>query len=748
MPALTNTDRRIVQRSASDPTRPKGGWLFAILAALIAYGSLYPFGFAMPATPAAAWAAFLADLRLPVSRGDVLGNVALFVPLGAIGVMALPARTLLGRAGATLALSLSLAIALQAAQIYLPSRTPALGDAAWNVIGTAAGVALGAGVASRVTRLPAAAFPLPAAIVLVWLAAELVPFVPSLDWQGFKDSVKPLLRGEFALAPAALHAAGVLLAGEAIARTTDSRRAAAFVALAAGAVLLAKTLVVTQRLDLSVLAGFALGLAAWLAIRMLPATRRGAFVAVALASAYVIAALAPFELAASPNRFAWMPFAGLLSGSMLANTQALLTATLVFAGLSWIAREARGSARAAGIGVAGLALLLELAQIYIHGRSPGITEPILALVIGYAVGAWPAAVPASERRPVPAPAAVDARGSPERRASPGWLAWASKLAIACVAIAIPIAVVLRLPGIPYNVAELFRAGGAFPVLLVFALALLWTGAAPVLISEWMNAAPRRDWHLPPLAFAAGLASLALLWLSVTAESVADIAGSSNLYWFVTNKDIWGSWARHAFLALDAPGIIGFLERCVRYAALYGPVATFPAFLFLVLDAARKDLLSGRRIAKWLVSGGLWLWLCKGIAFDWSSTDNLNELIARDAFFGLGGGGYLYLLVVVFAANVVWLASMPLRPAAALAGVVATLVALPCGWWLLTHGLEPRVEKYGNVFSGAQFLLGPDRARLLGEDVLFLRWAVVQLGAVIVATAGARIARAMPIARGS
>ena len=47
-----------------------------------------------------------------------------------------------------------------------------------------------------------------------------------------------------------------------------------------------------------------------------------------------------------------------------------------------------------------------------------------------------------------------------------------------------------------------------------------------------------------------------------------------------------------------------------------------------------------------------------------------------------------------------------------AAVVSTVVAVPVGWVLLNLGLEAHVEQYGAVFSGAQFLLGPDRRNTL------------------------------------
>lgn len=65
--------------------------------------------------------------------------------------------------------------------------------------------------------------------------------------------------------------------------------------------------------------------------------------------------------------------------------------------------------------------------------------------------------------------------------------------------------------------------------------------------------------------------------------------------------------------------------------------------------------------------------------------------------------------------------------------------------VLIQGLEPRIQKYDLVFSGVQFLLGPDRQHHLTLEDLFARWTVVQLAAVAVLATGARLA--LPWARG-
>ena len=185
-------------------------------------------------------------------------------------------------------------------------------------------------------------------------------------------------------------------------------------------------------------------------------------------------------------------------------------------------------------------------------------------------------------------------------------------------------------------------------------------------------------------------------------------------------------------------VVDFFERPVRYAALYMPLITFLALMFMAAQTPdRKRALPGGW-APLIVSTMLWLWLCKAIAFDWSSTDNLNELIARDGPAGWGGGGYLYLLVALLCANAVLLSRIRLSVISVATAAGVTIAAVPLGWWLINLGLEQYVEKYGQVFSGVQFLLGPDRKQTLPQEILFLRWSIVQVSGVLVIAAGARL----------
>jgi hypothetical protein len=406
-----------------------------------------------------------------------------------------------------------------------------------------------------------------------------------------------------------------------------------------------------------------------------------------------------------------------------------------------MAAQASGaSVRGFTIALAVWVLVLELTQCWIDTRSGEISTPLLALLSGLLVAAIgpatrqgnSAASPASR----PNPRTPDARAHPTGQPRPWHKHPAWTLSCLLVPMTMALHLGLRLPGLPYNVRELFVADGHVAALATFAAALLWLGAGPAWLGRLLSASKHPWLWLPIGGLTCALVALALLTASTTSESLDDIAGSNNIMWFVTQRDLWGAWWRELFLRLDAPTLIAFIERCVRWAALYGPL---PLVLATLVALARRDSLGpGRhwRTVTMLLSVALTLWLCKAIAFDWSSTDNLNELIARDGPWGLGGGGWLYALLVGICANALLLAHGLTRGLLPMLGtVVATAVALPAGWWLLSAGLDPSVEKYGHVFSGAQFLLGPDRQQLLPDSVLQMRWFGVQMAIVTIIAMG-------------
>ena len=117
-------------------------------AVVITYGSIYPFDFQPRYLDANTIQAFLQSCCQGINRGDILGNVVLFLPYGFLGMVAAKEGAAQSRQiWLVCVIGGVLALALQVAQFYLPSRNENLQDVAWNIVGTVGGVV--AGVYSR-----------------------------------------------------------------------------------------------------------------------------------------------------------------------------------------------------------------------------------------------------------------------------------------------------------------------------------------------------------------------------------------------------------------------------------------------------------------------------------------------------------------------------------------------------------------------------------------------------------------------
>jgi hypothetical protein len=313
---------------------------------------------------------------------------------------------------------------------------------------------------------------------------------------------------------------------------------------------------------------------------------------------------------------------------------------------------------------------------------------------------------------------------------------------ACLTIMLSTYVVLHLPGIPYNVRELFLFGGNGIDLLFFSLALLGFGWGSAWLGR-LTATSRAPALVAPLAaITVSIVIYILFASSVTSESIMDIAGSSVVVHRVGVKGVLGQSGIDFVASVGADNlrtITDVFEPVMRFGALIGPLIIFlGAILAALIHQARqpaKSWLEGMpafsgRLAVYLLFMLPWLYFCKVIAFDWSSTDNLNELIARDGRFGLGGGGYLYgliWLITLCAGLLTW--STRRRKRDMVIMLLASAASIPVGWWLLNAGLSDHIRKYGLEFSGVDFLLGPDRQHLISTAELFWRWSFVQLSAI-------------------
>ena len=373
-------------------------------AALIVYGSLYPFS---------GWTDSSRGLLDFLGRGlrgqlhgaDALINVLAYVPFGV-----LLARRL-GRRGspvasatiATLA-GAALSFTMEFLQQFLPSRVASIDDLITNTLGTLVGAIVAGFV--RLDVLPVATLvnwrnqwfrqgrlaDLGLAAIGLWALSQTTPLVPSLDIGELRHGLAPLwqtlqhpVRFDVAQwATYALDIAGLALLARTLANSGKSVAMpfAGFVA----AVLLYKVPVVTRQLSMEALAGALAALVIALPLFNVPRKPLAW-----LGTVLILGGFAVDELRADPTgpmfRFAWIPFSAQLEHPLI-GIASILENLWPAAALAYLARFATAPryrfliAAGGGLLLAMIAFGLEWHQQTIPGRIGDITTVLLM------VAAW------------------------------------------------------------------------------------------------------------------------------------------------------------------------------------------------------------------------------------------------------------------------------------------------------------------------------------------------------------------------
>lgn len=349
------------------------------MALLAAYGSLYPFRFVAPASFVSALHAMLAQTQIWTTRGDVAGNLLLFVPIGVAIVYATNSgegrwwrRALYGIAAAAFALL------LQIAQLYVPARIAALSDALWNSAGTLAGIAIGQAVLASLPRWSLHGDQRTSLVLVAlacWLAWRLWPFEPALSVPQVYRTLKPLIRLDALNAwSVASMAVSLLLIAGMVESLRYSRRwllGAAVVGLSV------RFILAGQAISTSVFAGTLLGVAAGLTVLRVGIERAGTWVIAIALIWYGAESLRPFVLSASPSAMSWMPFAAMLHGAMDINLASLSGVAFFSGALMLIGVRLDPAPGRWCVLLCAWILLLELVQRWVPTRTADVTVALL-----------------------------------------------------------------------------------------------------------------------------------------------------------------------------------------------------------------------------------------------------------------------------------------------------------------------------------------------------------------------------------
>ena len=372
----------------ADSNTRTAAWLLAVIAFLIAYGSLYPFRFA------ALDGAGPLDLLQRISfarttRSDLAANVLLYLPLGASLAWLLATRLggLLAVVAAT-AIGALLSVTIELAQLYETRRVASLTDLACNSIGAAAGSFIALAIASTHRRLRASALsgvlrhPVATALLLSWAGYRLAPFAPVFDPGKWAAAFAPLVAGGWwspaAILPHALAWLVLTLAAERIA----AGRARRVVTIAMLVVLAGRVLFTGMLLEPAEFAGMAIALALAGLLLRLPVERAASLLAAALIVLIAIQGLSPFDFQLAQDRFALVPFGESLTHYRATNLPDMFLRCYSYGALVWLLARSGLSVVPATMLGAGIVFSVELLQTWLPGHTADVTDPLLAIAAG------------------------------------------------------------------------------------------------------------------------------------------------------------------------------------------------------------------------------------------------------------------------------------------------------------------------------------------------------------------------------
>jgi VanZ family protein len=356
-----------------------------IVLAVIVYGSLYPFEFRGRGSLADAIAALLATRARLTSRGDIISNILLYVPLGVFAAKALPGLSRMLRVGLVTLLGLFLSVGIELTQFNAWARNSTLSDVYCNTAGAFLGAIAGA-VLQVHTNLPwakhVAARPIPALLLVAYAGDRLFPYVPAIDLHKYWNALKPLVFGPTIVTPTSLfrHMAAWLVVALLLESLLGVDRRRLTFALLVAAILIARILIVGITLSTAEVYGAALALILWLALLSHLPFRTGV-VTLLFVGAVVIQALEPFQFRSSARPFGWIPFLSFMYGSIEVNIRSMFEKVFTYGALLWLLMRSGLNPTAATAFSALLVLTLRYAQTYLPGRSAEITDFIIVLIL-------------------------------------------------------------------------------------------------------------------------------------------------------------------------------------------------------------------------------------------------------------------------------------------------------------------------------------------------------------------------------
>jgi len=365
--------------------------LFVANICLIVYGSLYPFHFqARELTGNPAW--ILAHAWpthfSPNQTKDVIVNVLFYAPLGLFGFLSLSNSRLRSVAGgATIAIGFALSCSMEMLQLFDAGRDTSALDVLSNTAGAGVGVGCSVLFESYLRNMEAGLRTIGGnqkgslLLLACFAARELAPFFPDYSpYRVWHKGIALLAVQDFSVG----QFLASLVEWLAVARFVETATDPPWVSriyLALLALIPAKILIIGRTTNGMEIAGAALAYFVWRYGKQ--SGWRSRALAILFTTLIVLRGLSPFHFMSEATPFSWMPFRALLQTGRLAAISIFFGKLFACVTLVWLLRDSGWRMRYAAAGAAAILAAMEAAQMFLPGRVPEITDPLLALLLAW-----------------------------------------------------------------------------------------------------------------------------------------------------------------------------------------------------------------------------------------------------------------------------------------------------------------------------------------------------------------------------
>jgi VanZ family protein len=278
----------------------------------------------------------------------------------------------------------ALSLFIELAQFFDVGRVSAFLDFALNAVGTVIGTVIALLTGARLVKAawPAGATPAFARLLLLaWLGWRLYPYVPTMEIHKYWRSIQPILFARDVNVSELIRYT-ILWLSVMFLFQIGVRRSFALLLMAVLAFFAAKASIIGQVISLPELLGAILALLLYplLVGRFSPVSVP--LTAGALVVAVILTRVLPWQFAATPKPFQWIPFFGFLHGSQTVDAISFAQKFFLYGAVILLLVRAGVGLRVATLLQCLILFATSLLQTWMVGRSAEISDAVLALILG------------------------------------------------------------------------------------------------------------------------------------------------------------------------------------------------------------------------------------------------------------------------------------------------------------------------------------------------------------------------------